>query len=255
METSNNHCDKRTYKTKSQNNSNKDSTKHYKRNISKIRRSSSSLSVSSVSSSSDSSRSSSSRSSSNTSSSESSSSDSTSSSSTSSSSSIISRTSSSNSNNKRKRNNKTKSVNNKKSKKLILNNIKKSTLTTNKQNVTKIQDKRKVKEKQKGTEKILGPKPSKKKHTKQAVTPNVETELADKAKAMAPMTKEEWQKKQSIIRKVYDEETGRFRLIKGDGEVIEEIVSRERHKEINKQATRGDGTFFQSQLKSKTFQK
>lgn len=35
--------------------------------------------------------------------------------------------------------------------------------------------------------------------------------LMDRAKAMAPMTKEEWEKRQSVIRKVYDEETGRHR--------------------------------------------
>lgn len=38
-----------------------------------------------------------------------------------------------------------------------------------------------------------------------------------------------------------------FRLIKGDGEVLEEIVSKERHKQINREATRADGEFFQSQ--------
>lgn len=41
------------------------------------------------------------------------------------------------------------------------------------------------------------------------------------------------------------------RLIKGDGEILEEIVSRERHKEINKQATKGDGEYFQAHLKMK----
>ncbi|KAL6417938.1 hypothetical protein ACFW04_012432 [Cataglyphis niger] len=73
----------------------------------------------------------------------------------------------------------------------------------------------------------------------------------EKAKAMAPMTKEEWEKRQNMIRRVYDQETGRYRLIKGDGEVLEEIVSRERHKEINKQATKGDGEYFQAHLKMK----
>lgn len=34
----------------------------------------------------------------------------------------------------------------------------------------------------------------------------------EKSKAMAPMTKEEWEKKQSVVRKVLDEETGRYRL-------------------------------------------
>ncbi|KDR09238.1 ADP-ribosylation factor-like protein 6-interacting protein 4 [Zootermopsis nevadensis] len=75
--------------------------------------------------------------------------------------------------------------------------------------------------------------------------------LMDRAKAMAPMTKEEWEKRQSVIRKVYDEETGRHRLIKGDGEILEEIVSRDRHREINRQATQGDGAFFQSTIAAK----
>jgi len=43
-----------------------------------------------------------------------------------------------------------------------------------------------------------------------------------------------------------------LRLIKGDGEVLEQIVSRERHKEINKQATKGDGEYFQARLKMNT---
>lgn len=42
-----------------------------------------------------------------------------------------------------------------------------------------------------------------------------------------------------------------FRLIKGDGEVLEEIVSRDRHKQINRQATHADGAFFQSQTVDK----
>jgi hypothetical protein len=37
--------------------------------------------------------------------------------------------------------------------------------------------------------------------------------LMDRAKAMAPMTKEEWEKRQSVIRRVYDEETGRHRWV------------------------------------------
>jgi hypothetical protein len=36
-------------------------------------------------------------------------------------------------------------------------------------------------------------------------------QLMERAKAMAPMTKEEWEKRQSVIRRVYDEETGRHR--------------------------------------------
>lgn len=67
------------------------------------------------------------------------------------------------------------------------------------------------------------------------------------SRLMAPMTKEEWDKRQSVVRKVYDETTGRHRLIKGDGEVLEEIVSYTRHKDINKQATVGDGDYFRQQ--------
>lgn len=86
--------------------------------------------------------------------------------------------------------------------------------------------------------------------SKESVSKDNSQEISEKSKAMAPMTKEEWEKKQSVIRRVYDEETGRYRLIKGDGEVLEELVSRERHKEINKQATKGDGEYFQARLKA-----
>ncbi|XP_065843611.1 ADP-ribosylation factor-like protein 6-interacting protein 4 [Oscarella lobularis] len=60
-----------------------------------------------------------------------------------------------------------------------------------------------------------------------------------------PMTKEQWEKEESVIRRVYDPETGRNRLVKGSGEILEEIVSRDRHLQINKQATQGDGLSFQ----------
>lgn len=36
-----------------------------------------------------------------------------------------------------------------------------------------------------------------------------------------------------------------FRLIRGDGEILEEIVSKQQHELINRQATIGDGTYFQ----------
>jgi phosphatidate phosphatase PAH1 len=77
---------------------------------------------------------------------------------------------------------------------------------------------------------------------------DIPLDLMTKAKAMAPMTKAEWEKSQSVVRRVYDESTGRHRLIKGDGEVIEEIVSRDRHMAINRQATRGDGDYFQTKM-------
>jgi len=65
---------------------------------------------------------------------------------------------------------------------------------------------------------------------------------------MRPMTQAEWEAKQSVVRRVFDEETGRSRLVKGDGEILEEIVSRERHLAINKLATKDDGAAFQARL-------
>ena len=53
-----------------------------------------------------------------------------------------------------------------------------------------------------------------------------------------------------MIRKVYDPDTGRTRLVKGDGEVIEECVSYTRHREINKQVTAGDSASFQAHIKT-----
>lgn len=40
---------------------------------------------------------------------------------------------------------------------------------------------------------------------------DVPLDLMDKSKSMAPMTKDEWEKRQSIVRRVYDETTGRHR--------------------------------------------
>ncbi|MEQ2177366.1 hypothetical protein GOODEAATRI_002740 [Goodea atripinnis] len=53
-----------------------------------------------------------------------------------------------------------------------------------------------------------------------------------------PLTKEEYEARQSVIRRVVDPETGRTRLMRGEGEIIEEIVTRDRHKEINKVSRR-----------------
>ncbi|KAK2710701.1 ADP-ribosylation factor-like protein 6-interacting protein 4 isoform X2 [Artemia franciscana] len=82
------------------------------------------------------------------------------------------------------------------------------------------------------------------------VGPSVPTDfiLSEPSRSMCPMTKEEWEAKKSIIRHIVDPETGRKRLVRGDGEILEEIVSRDRHKEINKLATQADGAFFQKTL-------
>merc|ERR1712179_173694 len=66
-----------------------------------------------------------------------------------------------------------------------------------------------------------------------------------------PMTKEMWEKQQSVVRREFDSDTGRVRLVKGGGEILEECVSRDRQKEINRQATVGDGQAFQRDIKSR----
>lgn len=67
---------------------------------------------------------------------------------------------------------------------------------------------------------------------------------ATKRRVMVPMTKEQYEAEQSKVRQVYDPESGRYRLVRGSGEIIESIVSREDHLRINQQATRGDGASF-----------
>ncbi|XP_017860855.1 PREDICTED: ADP-ribosylation factor-like protein 6-interacting protein 4 [Drosophila arizonae] len=67
------------------------------------------------------------------------------------------------------------------------------------------------------------------------------------SKSHAPETPEEYQRRQSQIRREVDPVTGRTRLIKGDSEILEEIVSKERHCDINKKATSSDGAYFESQ--------
>lgn len=67
------------------------------------------------------------------------------------------------------------------------------------------------------------------------------------SKSHAPETPEEFQRRQNQMRREVDPVTGRIRLIKGDSEILEEIVSKDRHREINKQATSGDGAYYESQ--------
>ena len=58
-------------------------------------------------------------------------------------------------------------------------------------------------------------------------------------RALTSITKEAWEKFQSVIRRVFDPLSGIERLVKGDGEIIEEFsVSTQRQKEINKRATK-----------------
>ncbi|XP_037955385.1 ADP-ribosylation factor-like protein 6-interacting protein 4 [Teleopsis dalmanni] len=72
------------------------------------------------------------------------------------------------------------------------------------------------------------------------------------SKHQCPETPEEYKKRQNIIRRVEDPVTGRTRLIKGDGEILEEIVSKHKHNEINKNATRRDGQYFEKNTTGNT---
>lgn len=65
-----------------------------------------------------------------------------------------------------------------------------------------------------------------------------------KASTMVPMSREQYKAEQSKVREVYDEESGRYRLVRGSGEIIERIVSQTDHVRINQNATRGDGASF-----------
>ena len=58
------------------------------------------------------------------------------------------------------------------------------------------------------------------------------------------MTQQQYQQLQSQIREVIDPHTGRKRLVRGTGEIIERIVSREEHLALNQKATLGDGRGF-----------
>ncbi|XP_075264723.1 ADP-ribosylation factor-like protein 6-interacting protein 4 [Convolutriloba macropyga] len=51
------------------------------------------------------------------------------------------------------------------------------------------------------------------------------------------MTASEYAPEKERVREVYEPETGRVRLVKGDGEVVEKIVSREEQERIRKTAT------------------
>ena len=71
-----------------------------------------------------------------------------------------------------------------------------------------------------------------------------------RASKMKPMTKEQYEIQRSIVREVYDPESNRTRLVRGDGEIIERIVTRQEHLHINRIATAGDGRSFARGLSS-----
>jgi hypothetical protein len=71
-----------------------------------------------------------------------------------------------------------------------------------------------------------------------------QVERQAKLQRMVPMSREQYEAQQSQVREVYDPESGRYRLVRGTGEIIERIVSRADHAAINQRATQGDGSSF-----------
>lgn len=82
-----------------------------------------------------------------------------------------------------------------------------------------------------------------------------ELTLEFKKKAMVPMTKEEYERQQNTIKEVFDEQSGRYRLIRGTGEIIERIVSKDDHQRINKNATKYDGISFSKHISKEASQR
>lgn len=72
----------------------------------------------------------------------------------------------------------------------------------------------------------------------------------EKRKRMIPMRKEEYEAQQKVVKEVFDPESGRYRLIRGSGEILERIVSRQDHQRINRIATRSDGLSYSTNLKT-----
>ncbi|KAJ3149588.1 ADP-ribosylation factor-like protein 6-interacting protein 4 [Geranomyces variabilis] len=63
-----------------------------------------------------------------------------------------------------------------------------------------------------------------------------------------PQTRAEFEAEQSVVREVFDPLTGRTRLVKGSGEIIEKIVTKAQHRLINQTATREDGAGYAATL-------
>ncbi|CAO0799216.1 unnamed protein product [Mucor circinelloides] len=87
-----------------------------------------------------------------------------------------------------------------------------------------------------------------KKHKKSREKSSKKTATAATDKAMIPMTKNEYEKKRSIITTEYDAQTGRMRRKRATGEILESIVTKEQHLKINKMSTLMDGLSYQRQV-------
>ena len=58
---------------------------------------------------------------------------------------------------------------------------------------------------------------------------------------MTPMSREEYERENSRVRQVFDPLTGRVRLVRGAGEILEQIVPRHEQQRLKQLATRWDG--------------
>ncbi|KAI7867206.1 nuclear RNA-splicing-associated protein-domain-containing protein [Spinellus fusiger] len=88
------------------------------------------------------------------------------------------------------------------------------------------------------------------KHNKETATTTATTATTattSHSAAITPKTKAVYDKERSVIRSVYDPQTGRTRRVRATGEVLETIVTRDQHYQINKTAKQGDGVFYQAQ--------
>lgn len=86
--------------------------------------------------------------------------------------------------------------------------------------------------------------PTSKEETTHPPPPPDNKVVSERARRMVPMSREQYETQRNIIREVYDDESGRYRLVRGTGEILERIVSKHDHERINNQATHGDGSSY-----------
>jgi len=65
--------------------------------------------------------------------------------------------------------------------------------------------------------------------------------VAATTRSVGPVTKKTHETTQATVRDVFDPQTGRVRRVRGDGEIIEAIVSKEEQQRIQFLSTRWDG--------------
>lgn len=79
-------------------------------------------------------------------------------------------------------------------------------------------------------------------------SPNETKQQSETVQTKGPMTQGQYLQLQSQVREVIDPATGRMRLVRGTGEIIERIVTKHEHQQLNANATRGDGDRFSREV-------